>query len=1748
MVLVAHFVPEGNIVFVDANVKALCVANWDTNGDGELSYVEAASVTDLGGVFQYNENITSFEELQYFTGLTTIRNSTFINCSNLSGSLYIPNSVTSIGGYAFYGCSGLTGSLTIPNSVTTIGYSAFGNCSGFTGNLTIPNSVTTIEDGTFGNCSGFTGNLTIPNSVTTIGSYAFYNCTGFTGSLTIGNSVTSIGGGAFRFCSGFTGDLTIPNSVITIGDGAFGECSGFTGNLTIGNSVTLIGDLAFYGCSGFTGSLTIPNSVTLIGGYAFYNCTGFTGSLTIGNSVTSIGGGAFRFCSGFTGDLTIPNSVITIGDGAFGECSGFTGSLSIGNSVTEIGGYAFSYCSFTGILTIPNSVTTIGDLAFQDCNFTGDLIIPNSVTTIGFGAFNVCFGFSGNLTIGNSVTLIDDSAFAGCHFILMNVLAEVPPTLGSDYSSSVFDNYNIPVAVPCGLIETYQNALVWNKFTNYIEACAGEIIVTVNPTEGGTVTGAGYYEGGATCPLTAMANEGYTFVYWMKDGVIVSTNPNYSFIVTGNTSIIAKFSSIEDWNLPIQFADANMKTLCVANWDTNGDGELSYAEAASVTDLGEVFKSNSSITSFDELQFFINLTSINSFAFYNCYHLTSVEIPNSVNSIGSGAFGNCSDLSSIEIPSSVASIGSDSFESCYSLTSMIIPKSVFSIGVGAFRRCFELEHIIVDSENNVYDSRDNCNAIIKTSTNELVTGCKNTVIPNSVTSIGIFAFYGCYNLTTIEIPSSVTLIDGCSFYACSGLTSITVFSEIPPLLGVWAFDYVNKSIPVHVPCRSLIAYQSPKGWNEFTNYIPGTECDSGEIIVTANPFEGGTITGAGYYEGGATCTLTATANTGYTFVNWTKDGVKVSDSEIYSFVVAGDALFVANFVPIGLVVAEYYPDVNNSESQYVKVYWNFVGEELPRHYRIYRTTCEGNNDSIITLADDVTDNYYIDTTWEYVSRGIYKYGVSCVYENGRQTNINWALSRNRANVQAATPSKRINYSQKENSCGLAPFAKAQEQTNLPTSHRGEFTECIVAENGRNFGHFTLNNPSEVIPYDFYIEDFTQGACYFDGTYYFSNDRGTFGTFSPETGLTVIATGRPFGQIEYNPVDGKLYGLGFGSNAGLYEVNPFDGSYTEIAYIPTSYALTLTITNEGRFIICDGGDDCIKEYDFATDELIPLIYVGWDINYGQDMAMDRETNEIYWAACNDLGFTFPLIKVNLTDNTLIYVGYFENQVAAFANANIHVSVPVWSNCIQKGDMCEVVFNLYDSFGDGWNGNQLVVNFEDGTSQQLTFSSGSYASETLLLENGSHIVLTWISGSYFEECSFTVSYPDGTVIYEGANLNGSSFEFNVNCNGSSAITQVSDLAQGYNWWSTYIEQDGIDGLTMLEEGLGSNGYQIKSQTDFVTNYGTMWFGMLGSITNEETYMINNTSSCQVVMTGAPVIPSDHPITVSSGWNWIGYPCTNTMSVSEAFSGYTPANGDQVKSQSDYAMYFNGMWIGQLINIAPGTGLMYMSNNAAPTTLFYPDGGRSTETPASSKAMHWTNDIHAYPHNMTVMAVVELDDVELTTDNYELSAFDANGECRGSAKLTYVEPLDRHVVFLTIAGNDTAELNFGLYNVETGREYFSGEEALVYVTNATIGNPEEPYVVRFRGTTGMEELDDRVQIFPNPVQAGECISINIADETKSPIRVEIVNAMGVETLRATSVQTPAMLTAPSAVGVYTMRITVEGKGTVVRKLVVK
>ena len=253
-----------------------------------------------------------------------------------------------------------------------------------------------------------------------------------------------------------------------------------------------------------------------------------------------------------------------------------------------------------------------------------------------------------------------------------------------------------------------------------------------------------------------------------------------------------------------------------------------------------------------------SVTKIGDYAFEECTGLTSIVIPNSVTKIGRQAFMDCTGLTSIDIPNSVTAISSYAFDNtawynnqpdglvyagmvayrykgmmpsgtnmtlkegtlgiaicafmeCTGLTSIVIPNTVKEVGVMAFMGCPALTSLVVESGNPRYDSRSNCNAIIETASNTLIAGCKNTIIPNSVTEIGYGAFAWCTGLTGIDIPNSVTKIGDYAFEACTGLTSIDIPNSVTSI-GDEAF----------ADCTGLTSFTIP----ESLTYVGGYAFDS----------------------------------------------------------------------------------------------------------------------------------------------------------------------------------------------------------------------------------------------------------------------------------------------------------------------------------------------------------------------------------------------------------------------------------------------------------------------------------------------------------------------------------------------------------------------------------------------------------------------------------------------------------------------------------------------------------------------------------------------------------------------------------------------------------------------------------------------------------------------------------------------------------------------------------------------------------
>ena len=382
-------------------------------------------------------------------------------------------------------------------------------------------------------------------------------------------------------------------------------------------------------------------------------------------------------------------------------------------------------------VVIRNGVTSISYGAFMGCTGLTSVTIPDSVTSIGDNAFRNCTGLT-SVTIPDSVTAMGTSAFEGCTGLTSITIPDSVTWIGGGtfYGCTGLTSVTIPDSVT-------------NIDDRAFSGCTGLTSITIPDS----VTNIGISAFNGCTGLTSVT---------IPDSV-ASIDSSAFAGCTGLTSITVsggnkKFDSRNNCNGIIETASNTLIYGCKN------------------TDIPD------------------SVTSIGNSAFYGCTGLTSITIPDSVTDIGANAFRDCTGLTSITIPDSVTSISRFAFAGCAGLTSITIPDSVTKIDGYAFADCTGLTSITVSGGNKKYDSRNNCNGIIETATNTLISGCKNTDIPDSVTSIGEGAFRGCTGLTSITIPDSVTDIGISAFEGCTGLTSITIPDSVTSIGGVAFYD------------------------------------------------------------------------------------------------------------------------------------------------------------------------------------------------------------------------------------------------------------------------------------------------------------------------------------------------------------------------------------------------------------------------------------------------------------------------------------------------------------------------------------------------------------------------------------------------------------------------------------------------------------------------------------------------------------------------------------------------------------------------------------------------------------------------------------------------------------------------------------------------------------------------------------------------------------------------------------------------
>jgi len=349
------------------------------------------------------------------------------------------------------------------------------------------------------------------------------------------------------------------------------------------------------------------------------------------------------------------------------------------------------------------------------------------------------------------------------------------------------------------------------------------------------------------------------------------------------------------------------------------------------------------------------------------------------------------------------------------------------------------------------------------------------------------------------------------------------------------------------------------------------------------------------------------------------------------------------------------------------------------------------------------------------------------------------------------------------------------------------------------------------------------------------------------------------------------------------------------------------------------------------------------------------------------------------------------------------------------------------------------------------------------------------------------------------------FEIRFTSAVEASQTTNLFQGWNWWSTYIGQDDINGLLMLENSLENSGLRIQGKTASVDCFSYQgqpsWYGTLDAITNEQMYKIRTSEACSTTIVGTIVPMADLPITINEGWNWIGFPSDQSLSLTVALGDFNPETNDVIKGRNNSSTYFSdgstSQWYGGLNTLEPGQGYMYKSNSATSKTLVFQSGrGNGNVEPNITPENNTFVPASAnYADNMLITAVVEIDGTELRSEDYELAAF-ANDECRGSVKLTYIEPLNRYVAFLLVFGDKAEDLHFVLTN---GTRTSLSDHLVSYESDGTVGTLTEPITLNF-STLNMENgLQKPISIYPNPTT--DCFNV----EGVGVLKVEVMDAIG-------------------------------------------
>ena len=1008
------------------------------------------------------------------------------------------------------------------------------------------------------------------------------------------------------------------------------------------------------------------------------------------------------------------------------------------------------------------------------------------------------------------------------------------------------------------------------------------VTVASNNNDYGTVNGGGQYNYNQSCTVTATPADGYMFTSWTQNGSIVSTEASYTFNVTADTDLVANFAS---------------GVMIGSGTDTNenlpSNSYYNYTLSEQIYTKAELGSAG----------------AITSIAFYNGGSAKTRTFDIYMKSTTKSSFSGSTDWISVSSSDKVFS-GSVTMVAGDWTTITFTTPFVYDGNSNVV--------LVTDDNTGSYSQGMACRVFSASSQALYVRSDGTNYNPNSPSS---------YNGTVLSVKNQVIL------------TKEPISTE-----------------PVN-------------------------------ITVSASPAQAATVSGGGEYTFGQTCTVAATPNAGYTFTGWTENGNVVSTELSYSFTATADRNLVANFiqaVEIGTASStnSYLPTYNYYNYSFTEQI--YTAQEIGvagtiNGIAFYNEGTEKTRTLDLYVKATTKSTFSSKTDWVSMSNSDKVFSGSVTFTTGAWTFINFTTPfeyDGASNIIIAVDDNTGSYT---NSPHMAcSVFSASSQAIYIYSDGTNYTPSSPTTSQSSGGYDLLSVKNHIL-----VSIEANAASSYDVTVSANPAEGGIvsgeGTYDAGATVTLTATaneGYTFTNWTKNGTvvsSNATYSFTVNAaNSGAYVANFTINSYTvTVTANPAEYGtVTLGIRNR---------DDLV--YDFEDG------WQGWTTFQGNTTSPNSWMHNTEYPTSNN-DFTSGY-GYNNSDGFMLSESYISGTSSGSGTAvtpdnylvsplvRLGGSVSFYAGA-RNTSYCAEKFSVMVST----TGNTDAASFTTVGTWTLSLSQAGYNDTPYTVDLSAYSGMGYIAIRHFDCYDQWFLAVDNITVVEGQDqsIGSGTFNYGETCvvtatptgdyhfvnwteNGTpvssdatysftvtgdrdlvanfaeqaAEVEQTVMLTQGWSWWSTNLDITLEDLEDAIAAAVGTSGTAtIKSKSGSITYSNGHWRES-GSTTMtldiRQMYKIQTSTACQITLTGVPVNPAAYEITVNPGNNWIGFPCGESMSVTEAFSGLNPADGDVIKGMNGNARYSNGNWRSQGLSILePGQGYIYQSNATESKTFTY------------------------------------------------------------------------------------------------------------------------------------------------------------------------------------------------------------------------